>query len=967
LRQIVNQIQCRHILIYLVLVDILSFLILLIRFDRKEWTNGLILQASRITYITMTMKKILFAFLFFLFQNLIAQTGLPIWPLSPTSDEVFQFIDWRDFPPTPEVISPTSFPFGSIGAAFNGCGDLVFYALHTGTNQQDNLFIFKPDTTPLLSTTTANGPGLNGVKGNQELQVIRVPETPDEWYIIYSEWSSDAGAPNGDAIFRAAKMLYSRVQSDGNSLTVLQRDVALVANGMAPFYNDGKAVSPNANGDENAHFLYATRRSENNPNLSIDKYLITNTGISFVENTGNINVGYWDFTHSESPVELSADGQKLALINRNQSDNEPDVILFNTNNFTAANAELIYLQDLFLVSDGETEDQSDTLFFGGVVEDIAGDTNLEFQWMQNIQHRVSNLEWSPNGEFLYLTGGGFSTEGFSHLTYLMQINLNTNPRELRLQVQETPGGGYNILTGEGCSSNNAGCNNLWRSIRGIQTSYDGKIYFVKTNDNTFYVIPNPDELMPQNIVPSDINLGTADDFNIATFGGIKLLPDQIDGFDYLAMTMSFIDTLTTDTFACPGSSIMYEGNEIFAGDTLYLLGNLEVCDTILEIIVNPFMDANTSEELTICAGETVDIFGEEIGTSGSYEMDFISEIGCDSSHMIVLNVLPDIVINFDITPTCLDENSGELSATVTGGSPPYSYDWSTGANTSSINELSIDTYTLTVTDANNCTREENADIGLTGASGFAVETMDVSCFGDTDGSLIILTQNEELSFSLDGISYSQNSLFSNLPPDEYTVYVQDAAGCIYLENVVINEPDLLAVALPQDTLLDLGDSLVINPILSRDDSLRFLWTPSTYLSCDTCLQTVSTPFQSIVYTLTAQDTFGCSAAESMQISVNNQREIFMPNAFSPNFDGVNDLLYPFGNESVVQINSFRVYDRWGNLLHDKNNFLLGDNDFAWDGFFNGKRMQTGLYVYVLEVAFIDGETVIFKGDVSLLP
>ena len=914
----------------------------------------------------MTMKKILFSLLFLFTLYLNAQTGLPIWPLSPTTDEPFQVVDWRDSPPIAEVISPTSTPFGSIGAAFNGCGDLVFYALHTGANTQDNLFIFKPDATPLLSSTTANGPGLNGVKGNHELQVIPVPETTDEWYIIYSEWSSDAGAPNGDATYRAAKMLYARVQSNGNTLNVIQRDVALVANGMAPSYNDGRAVTPTADGDENAHFLYATRRSENNPNLSVDKYLITNAGISHVVNTGNINVGYWDLTHSESPVEVTADGQNIAVINRNESDNQPDLILFDADNFTAAAAEVIYLQDLFLVSDGEAIDQSDTLFVGGIVDDIAANEDLEFQWLQNIQNKVSNLEWSPNGEFLYLTGGGFSTDGFSHLTYLMQIDLNTNPRELRLQVQETPGGGYNILTGEGCSSNNNGCNNLWRSIKGIQTSYDGKIYFVKTNDNTFYVIPNPDEIMPQNLVPSPINLGTAEDFNIATFGGIKLLPDQMDGFDYLQLNFAFIDTLTTDTFACPGSSIIYDGNEIFTGDTLYLLGNLNTCDTILEIIVNPFLDAETSESVTICAGEIVDIFGEEIGISGSYSMDFMSAIGCDSTHTIVLDVLPEIEVAFDIVPTCVGESSGEASATVTGGLPPYEYAWSTGDNSNTINELSVDSYTLTVTDDNNCTQVQNADIGLTGASGFTIKTIDVTCFGDIDGSLIIQTLNEELSFSLDGNSYSQDTLFNNLEPGEYTVYVQDAAGCVYVEEARINEPNLLAISLPQDTLLRLGDSLIINPTLSRNDSLIFLWTPNTYLNCDTCLQTVSTPFKSIIYTLTAQDTFGCSAFESMQISVNSEREIFLPNAFSPNNDGVNDVLFPYGNESVVQVNSFRIYDRWGNTLHDKVNFSVGENDFGWDGSFRGKRMQTGVYVYVLEVVFIDGETVIFRGDVSLL-
>lgn len=912
------------------------------------------------------MNKIFTLFCLILHLSIQAQVGLPVWPIAPYAGLGFQTIDWQQNPPETNALTPTSFQIGSVGSAFNGCGDLIFYAAHTGTAGEDKLFIFRPDNTTLLSSTTPNAPGLNAVKGNHELQVIPVPETPDEWYIIYSEYSSDSGAPAGDASYNAARLLYSRVQSNGVYLDVLERDILLTVNGNDYTYNDGRAVSADANGNENAHFLYAARRSVNNPNISVDKFLISNTGIIFIENTGDTNVGYWSFTHQGSSIEASQDGNKLAVLNRNESLAQPDLLVYDLNNFNAANAEVIFIQDLFLVADGQPIDQSDTLPLGGFLSDIASDQNQEFRWLENLPHKVSNVEWSPNGQFLYLSGGGYPGDGLTHISYLMQVNLTNNPPEIRLQVQQPPSNGYNILTGQGCPSTNAACSSLWQRVGRIQTAFDGELYFNKRLDSILYIIPNANEIMPQNLVSSNIDLSTLDQQNIDFPFDIRLLPEQMDGFDYLQINFAMIDTLTTDTFACLGSSIDYQGTEIFTGDTLYIAGLLNACDTVLEIIVNPFPDTETSEEFTICAGETIDIFGEEVGISGSYSMDFSSVIGCDSTHTIVLNILPEIEINFDIIPTCLGESSGEMSATVTGGAPPYSYAWSTGDNSNTINELSVDTYTLTVTDDNNCTQEKDADIGLTGASGFTIETTDVNCFGDTNGSLLVQTLNEELSFSLDGISYSQNTTFNNLVPNTYTVFVQDAAGCIYVEEALIIEPDLLTIVLPRDTLLRLGSSLIINPTLSRNDSLTFLWTPAIYLNCDTCLQTISTPFQSTIYTLTAQDTFGCSAFESMQIAVNSEREIFMPNAFSPNNDGVNDVLYPFGNESVVQVSSFRIYDRWGNLLHDKINFSIDDNDFGWDGFFGGKRMQTGVYIYVLEVNFIDGDTVIFKGNVNLL-
>ena len=190
----------------------------------------------------------------------LAQTGLPIWPLLINGGELVQAADWRNLPPvvTTIVQSGADDNFaGQTGAAFDECGRIAFFVVHTGASTQFQLFIYAPDGTPLLTTNTPNAPGLNSVKGGNEIQVVRAPGTADEWYIIYNEWSSDVGSPGSNAAYNPARMLYSKVQMpDPSTLLILERDIVLTdAAGASYTYTDGKAISRTANGDPDAHFL----------------------------------------------------------------------------------------------------------------------------------------------------------------------------------------------------------------------------------------------------------------------------------------------------------------------------------------------------------------------------------------------------------------------------------------------------------------------------------------------------------------------------------------------------------------------------------------------------------------------------------------------------------------------------------------------------------------------------------------
>ena len=106
--------------------------------------------------------------------------------------------------------------------------------------------------------------------------------------------------------------------------------------------------------------------------------------------------------------------------------------------------------------------------------------------------------------------------------------------------------------------------------------------------------------------------------------------------------------------------------------------------------------------------------------------------------------------------------------------------------------------------------------------------------------------------------------------------------------------------------------------------------------------------------------------DTVLIQVDKVRKIYIPNAFSPNGDGVNDYFMIYSGPGISQVLSFKIYDRWGEQLFQQLNFQPNDRAYGWDGTFKGQNMNNAVFVYVAEVAFIDGVKILYSGDVTLL-
>lgn len=278
--------------------------------------------------------------------------------------------------------------------------------------------------------------------------------------------------------------------------------------------------------------------------------------------------------------------------------------------------------------------------------------------------------------------------------------------------------------------------------------------------------------------------------------------------------------------------------------------------------------------------------------------------------------------------------------------------------------------------ANGCRAADTATIEVIAPLVFNIDSIkNATCYGNKDGAIIIRQGNVTggariYEFSVDDSTFqkiNRAGVFSNLQGRQfYTIWVRDSAGCTDSTKVYVGGLLPLSIDAGSDHTIELGDSVQIFVTANRHDKLKITWFPKRGLSCDTCATVWARPFETTSYVINATDQNGCTERTTATVTVNKNIRVFVPTAFSPNDDGVNDKFAPFIGSNILKVNHFRVYDRWGSLLYQAENFAPNDPDIGWDGRNQGSRALTGVYVYIMELTLITGQVEAFRGDVSLM-
>jgi gliding motility-associated-like protein len=374
-----------------------------------------------------------------------------------------------------------------------------------------------------------------------------------------------------------------------------------------------------------------------------------------------------------------------------------------------------------------------------------------------------------------------------------------------------------------------------------------------------------------------------------------------------------------------------------------------------------------------------------VNQAGEYTLSVYNNInGCESFSTVLVeeNTTPPIAVI--LQPDQFDCTINEVTLDGSGSSSGanFNYTWLDEqggfiSNDINIDVQSIGSYFLTVQDTDNGCETTTSiivseDMDVPNSVAFQINNPD--CFGDNDGNISVTEVFGGMPpyvFSINDQPFSTNAFYTGLTPGVYDISLQDANGCEWDTTINILEPAEVNINLGIDLQLEMGDSAIVKAQINipNENIDTIIWSPASLINCGDpeCLEIGFSSFYSQNLTATLVDIYGCTDEDDISVFIDRDRRVFIPNAFSPNGDGNNDLFMIFGDDKhVININKFIVFNRWGEVVYQGLNFKPNDPDFGWDGTLRGEVMNPAVFVYLAEIEFLDGEVVLYKGDVTLV-
>lgn len=333
---------------------------------------------------------------------------------------------------------------------------------------------------------------------------------------------------------------------------------------------------------------------------------------------------------------------------------------------------------------------------------------------------------------------------------------------------------------------------------------------------------------------------------------------------------------------------------------------------------------------------------------------------------ITITVYPLPTVSAEASETTVCEGS-EVTLSGTGDAILYTWD---GGVTDGVPFTIDETTTFTLTGENNfgCTETDEITITVIECEPLLVgfEYDDIVCVGDcitfTDTSLgDPVTWLWDFGGAVDPpTSDEMNPTVCFDTPGIFDVQltVTNALGESASTTNSITAFDSPVVDAATDTIIELGgNALLVATTLTPD--VTYTWTPDDYLTCDDCPTTLASPVDSTTYVVTISDVNGCTASDSVVVYVNFVEALGVADAFSPNGDGENDILYVQGRGLSAM--KFSVYNKYGEKV-----FESQTQDIGWDGTFRGREQNPGVFTWVLDYTFVNGSGGMLKGTTTLI-
>lgn len=319
---------------------------------------------------------------------------------------------------------------------------------------------------------------------------------------------------------------------------------------------------------------------------------------------------------------------------------------------------------------------------------------------------------------------------------------------------------------------------------------------------------------------------------------------------------------------------------------------------------------------------------------------------------------------------CIDDASVTLTGTPSGGI--FSGIGITGNTFSpAVAGSGTHTITYTYTDADGCTGSTTQDVWIAALPEPTFSGPESLCTGDSGvftftGTILAgasYTWNFGTAGSFTGVG-PHTVIWNTAGNKTVTLTMTTAEGCSVVVSNTVPVSDVSVTMSASLSTIDAGAStqLTATAISGLGGEISYAWTPADgSLSCADCAAPNATSGATTTYFVTATDSYGCEASASLAITTEYHKKVIIPNAFSPNGDNINDLFRVSG-QNIAQID-VSVRNRWGNeVYHLKTSDLMQ----GWDGIYNSKPQEIGVYVYYVVVTFTDNSEEFFKGNITLV-
>lgn len=368
-----------------------------------------------------------------------------------------------------------------------------------------------------------------------------------------------------------------------------------------------------------------------------------------------------------------------------------------------------------------------------------------------------------------------------------------------------------------------------------------------------------------------------------------------------------------------------------------------------------------------------------------YTVTVTDASGCTFTKAANVLTEPEVILlNKDsVNITCAGYSDGSATAIATGGTAPYTYLWSDPAaqTTAKATNLGVGTYNCKVTDVNGCNKIIQVSIEEPSPIIVTTEMDSTQCWGDANGVITINAaggNGNSFEYSIDGgATYQASNVFKGLTSGVYSnILVRQGGinGCVSVKvSEVVEQPDPMFVSInPEDTTIQIQESVPLNIIVdpstgyysgtsySAADIISISWSPITGLNCTDCLNPTSQVYNDTEYTATVlYSQYGCETSATVMVNVENNLKFFIPNSFSPQGDGINDVHYVYG-EGLKSFN-ISIYNRIGEKVFESSNQSVG-----WDGTFKGVMQNPGVFTYMFKATYLDEKEISLKGSITLI-